>query len=56
MNFYEMIISNFSPIKTKTGRYIRKRIFHKGYQVTVKVMDGVGGRYHIHVAYIDSIK
>ena len=57
MNLYEMIISNFSPIKTKTGRYIRKRIFHKGYEVTVKVMDSkhTDGYYHIHISYIDSI-
>lgn len=48
MNLYEMIISNINPLPYKyNGYFIRKRIFHKGYEVTV-----LSNNQHIHLYYI----
>lgn len=53
MNFYEMIMSNFEPISLRTGYYIRKRIFHKGYEVlTYNKITNI----YIHVQYIEDLK
>lgn len=51
MNLWEMICSNFEPIRNAKGYCIRKRLIHKGYEVLVK-----SGTGFIHVAYINDLK
>lgn len=48
MNLYEMIISNINPLPYKyKGYYIRKRICHKGYEVSI-----LSNGQYIHLYYI----
>lgn len=50
MNLFEMILSNIEPIRLKTGYYVRKRVFHKGYQILVK-----NNNSYIHISYVNSL-
>ncbi len=50
MNFFEMIMSNFEPIRLRTGYYARKRLLHIGYEILVK-----NNNNYIHISYTDSL-
>ncbi len=53
MNFFEMVLSNFAPYEMYNGNFIRKRIFHKGYEVLGKYIET---KTYIHIGNVDDIK
>ena len=50
MNIIENIKSIFIPKKMWNGLYVRKRLFHSGYEILRKQEDK-----YIHVSYVRSI-